>query len=150
MLRAKLGLARGRTNNQLYIKNVINELSNQEDPHEKLMLIEGLAEIYEQSGMTNQALMRWKEAKILEDSLFTIDKNKKFEELNLIYNTEKKDAEIKLLNKRVELDQTRKKALITGLILLLVAAGSVVYTLIQRSRKNKKIFEQEKQIEILL
>jgi tetratricopeptide (TPR) repeat protein/DNA-binding CsgD family transcriptional regulator len=148
VLRAKLGLARGRTNNQLYIKNVINELSNQEDPHEKLMLIEGLAEIYEQSGMTNQALMRWKEAKILEDSLFTIDKNKKFEELNLIYNTEKKDAEIKLLNKTVELDQTRKKALITGLILLLVAAGSVVYTLIQRSRKNKKIFEQEKQIEI--
>lgn len=148
VLRAKLGLAKGNTNNQRYINKAISELSNQEDPHEKLMLIEGLADIYEQSGLTNQALMRWKEAEILEDSLFSIDKNKKFEELNLIYETEKKDAEIKLLNKQTELDATRKKALWGGMGLLGLLAGGIIYGQIQRRKRIQERAERDQQIEI--
>ncbi len=107
-----------------------------------------MAELFHQIGDYESENKYLKEATFIQDSLFSVKKDQQIEELNLIYKTEKKDAEIAYLAKSVELEQTKKRSILMGLILLALAASSFIYMLIQRARKNKKIFEQEKEIEI--
>lgn len=107
-----------------------------------------MADLFNRIGDHESENKYLKEATIIQDSLFSVKKDQQIEELNLIYQTEKKDSEIAYLAKTIELEQTKKRSLIMGLVLLALAAASFIYTLIQRSRKNKKIFEQEQEIEI--
>ncbi len=133
---------------QKAISGLNHEEVNYENPKEKADAYEELATIYKALDDPKRSLGYWEESKKINDSLFTLKKAQQVEELNLIYETEKKDAEIQLLAKNVELEQTKKRSLIGGLILLFLAAGSTILALVQRSRKNKQIHQQEKQLEI--
>ncbi|NND31092.1 MAG: tetratricopeptide repeat protein [Saprospiraceae bacterium] len=84
----------------------------------------------------------------LNDSIKSVEVLENMSELETKYETEKKEAQIVLLNKQTELDSTRKKALWGGLILLTVLAGGIIYGQVQRRKKIQAIAEKEKQIEI--
>jgi tetratricopeptide (TPR) repeat protein len=118
------------------------------DPQENIDANEELSEIHSELGNFKEALKYWKQANMIIDSVHTLKRDQQVEELALIYETEKKDAAITLLNKNAELDATKRKALWLSLILLGLTALTIIYTLIQRRRKEKQILEKEKEIEI--
>lgn len=147
-MKAKLALNRNSFNEaMLQLKNSESYLDNNPKPQEQIDAYNETAEILKQLNQHERSLLYLTKAQTIKDSLFTLRQFQKVEELNLIYQTEKKDAEIQLLNTQVALDQSKKKSLWGGLALLGTLACSIIYTLLQRAKKNKKIFEQEKRIE---
>ena len=85
---------------------------------------------------------------MLNDSVFQIENAKQVDELQTKYESVKKDAEITLPNKEAELDDTRKKSLWGGLVLLALTALATIYSLTQRSKKKQALLSKEKAIEL--
>ncbi|MEL6389536.1 MAG: tetratricopeptide repeat protein, partial [Bacteroidota bacterium] len=118
------------------------------EPVEQGELYYEMAEIMEGIRQPAKALAYLKKGNEVSDSLYTIEQDQKVEELKLIYETEKKDAAIAILNKQTELDATRKRALWGGLALLALLSGVFIYSLIQRKRKKEALLTAEKMIEV--
>lgn len=87
--------------------------------------------------------------KALKDSLFNEAKAKQIQELQISYESEKKDSEIASLEQAKELERSRKQLfLILGVAIFLIAAG--VYTLQrQRVKRNRLLLEKEKELDRL-
>ena len=85
---------------------------------------------------------------MLNESVFQIENAKQVDELQTKYESVKKDAEITLPNKEAELDDTRKKSLWGGLVLLALTALATIYSLTQRSKKKQVLLSKEKAIEL--
>lgn len=105
-------------------------------------LHKGFYQTYEALGNTNQALQAYKEYATISDSLFTVEKATRLEELQLIYDVEKKDQEIALLSKDVALGRLRTQALILGGIAVLFIAGLIIYMQITRRKKEQKLSQE--------
>lgn len=141
---AILGLAEahaGQGRNQLSISlakeglTLADSLSSLE---KKLKANEILASVTEDTN-PNEAITYFKNVQILKDSIFNIDKAKQIDELQTQYEAAKKDAEIITLNKNAEIDATRKRALSIGLVLLFITAASIIYSILQRRKKEKEL-----------
>ena len=112
-------------------------------------ILSNLAEIHEKLGNQRSALDYWKRARIIQDSLYNERRDKQAEELNIIYETEKKDAEIQLLNKTVDLEITKKRALRGGILLLILLGGAIIFGINQRRKKEaseKKLAQENRKI----
>ena len=112
-------------------------------------ILSNIAAIHEKLGNKGRALDFWKKAKTLQDSLYNERRDKQAEELNIIYETEKKDAEILLLNKTVDLEKTKKRAFRGGILLLALLAGAIIFGLNQRRKKEaseKKMAQEKRKI----
>ncbi|MEI9910242.1 MAG: histidine kinase dimerization/phosphoacceptor domain -containing protein [Bacteroidota bacterium] len=92
--------------------------------------------------------------KELNDSVFNLSKNKQIEELQIQYETEKKEQNIKLLesqskSQQGELDRSRllRNLILGGLFLLIVVIALLYnrYRLKQRTNKQLEILVEEKQ-----
>ena len=105
-----------------------------------------LSIIQEKLGNYQEALYHYKAAQEVSDILYNEKKVKQFEEINVIYQTEKKDAKISLLNKEAELNEIRKKGLWRGILLLLLTGASVIFSLITKSRKKQALLSKEKEL----
>ncbi|MFZ6050408.1 ATP-binding protein [Halocola ammonii] len=85
----------------------------------------------------------------LNDSLFGVEKAEQFKELQVKYDTEKKDAAIQLLQREQEIANFRTRIyLLIGFLVLLVAAV-LVYWQWQNARKNKELLAKEKEVDRL-
>jgi tetratricopeptide (TPR) repeat protein/DNA-binding CsgD family transcriptional regulator len=82
----------------------------------------------------------------LKDSIFNEEKAKVISNLNLQYDTEKKEQEISML--KAEQEAARRQKLFLGIVLALVVIISILVLILQRQRirKNKMLHEKEKQI----
>jgi len=101
----------------------------------------------------NDALSNYKKAKNINDNILNIDKKNKISELNIIYETKKKEAEISLqeeeiktLNVQAKNDKLTKTLYGIGMFSFLAIAGLLYFGFKQRIKKNK--IEREKQEEI--
>jgi len=99
------------------------------------------------------SLNSFKKGKAISDSIFNIDQRKKIEELNIIYETEKKEAalalqkeEIKTLNTQTENDRLTKTLYGGGTIAGVALSGLLFFGFRQRMKKNR--IERERQEEI--
>ncbi len=95
--------------------------------------------------------------KKLSDSLYAVDKNRQIQELEIKYETEKKDKDIRLqaddiqlLTKQNQLQNTRseksailRNVMIAGLAVLLLLMG-IVYNRYQMKRRNFLLSERQK------
>lgn len=93
----------------------------------------------EKLGDFNGALTDFKEYKVIADSLFSLSKAKKTNELEAKYATEKKDKEIALLNNENALKESTIKqnyGLITLLILLIIVLLLSLYAYKQNTAKK--------------
>lgn len=99
----------------------------------------GFYQTYKALGRTDLALQQFEKYSTISDSLFTVEKATRLEELQLIYNVEKKDQEIELLSKDVALGNLRWQLLILGTIAALFIAGMIIYMQITRRKKEKKL-----------
>ena len=117
------------------------------DPQKRQIIYEDLSEIYEELDRANESLFMWKKARYIQDSLFTLRQDQQVEELNLIYQTEKKDKEIELLNKNAVIASVKRQRLWGGLVLLAFSALAMLFGLNQRSKKKQALLSKEKALE---
>lgn len=103
----------------------------------------------EHLGDYKQSLVSFKKSKILSDSIFNIEQSKATKELKTIYETEKKEQEIALQKKEIDLLEEKAKVnnlqkilLGGGLFLSLCLFGFGYYGIRQKMKRNK--LEKEK------
>jgi tetratricopeptide (TPR) repeat protein len=119
----------------------------------KRVALRNLSNAYEQLNKPSLALFNFKEFKILSDSILNKEKVNKIEELRILFDTNKKEAEIafqqqkiKTLNQEVEISNLRKSLYGGGMISFIALSGLLFFGFKQRIKKNK--IEREKQEEI--
>ena len=110
------------------------------------------------SAMAGKSAWRFNDHYILYKSFADADKNieqrKKFDELTIKYGAEKKDNDIKLLQKEKQLQETMllqakytRNWILGGVGLLLIIVGLLVYNTRLKQRTNKKLKRQRVEIE---
>jgi len=116
---------------------------------------ETISEIYAELKEYSKAYAYRVEADKYRDSLFNQEKNKQMAEMQAIYETEKKEQQIKIAKTELSKQQTEKNALIAGLVLVLglVVIAYRSYRIKQRDNKtlqlqNTAIQQQKQEIEL--
>ncbi|GAB5551872.1 MAG: hypothetical protein Sapg2KO_14630 [Saprospiraceae bacterium] len=102
----------------------------------------GLSQVYEVDKDYDKALPLYMQYVTISDSMFTVEKVTKLEEVQLIYDVEKKDQEIALLSKDIELGDLRRQLLIVAIGGLALVAGLIIYMQFMRRKKERKIEEE--------
>ncbi|MGN7515860.1 MAG: tetratricopeptide repeat protein [Allomuricauda sp.] len=97
---------------------------------------------YELDGQYQKALEDKKQFIILSDSIFNTTKSQQIEELRTIYETEKKEQQIVLLEQEAKVDKLQKYLLGGGLGLSVLVFGFGLYGVRQKLKRNK--LEKEK------
>jgi tetratricopeptide (TPR) repeat protein len=100
------------------------------------------SEMYELTGEYAQALEDFKLYQTLNDSIFNATKARQIEELKTVYETEKKEQQIALLEQEALTSRFQRLLLITGLGLSFLVFGLIIYGRSQKSKRNK--LEREK------
>lgn len=106
--------------------------------------------LYDRIGLAYEAMGDFRNAyhyKKLENEarqrLFSVQKQKEVDELEIRYQSEKKEKEIQLNKQEIERGRNQRNLLLFGAALVFIIAGFVMYLVIQR-RKITQEFEQEK------
>lgn len=123
------------------IADAIGSRSLRRDIYEKLALL------YERKKDLQQSYYYYKQFVVLKDSLINEASLKQVNQLKARYATDRKDQQIELLSKENEVNikerqrlSVVKNSVITGIVLVALLAGLIVYVLIQRL-KNQKVLE---------
>ena len=111
------------------------------------------SEIYEALGSSVLALADRKTHEVLKDSIFNTKKIQQMDELQTIYETEKKEAalalqeeEIKTLNEKAKVDKLTKGLYAGGMASALALSGLLVFGFRQRMKKNRIAREKQEEI----
>lgn len=146
--KAHIAIKKGDKNQANRYKELANQyLDSHREPSEESSLYFGMSKIHEGTADYKRSLDFYKKGVALRDSIFTLEKEEQFEELNLVYQTEKKDAEITLLNKNAVIDNIKQQRLWGGLGLLGISSLAFMYGLRQRANKKQALLIREKEIE---
>ncbi|WP_067034295.1 tetratricopeptide repeat protein [Allomuricauda sp. CP2A] len=103
---------------------------------------EGRSLAFEKSGQFQEALEDKKQFISLNDSIFNTAKSQQIEELRTIYETEKKEQQIALLEQEAKVSRLQKMLLGGGLGLSVLVFGFGFYGIRQKLKRNKA--EREK------
>ncbi|MEO6882846.1 MAG: tetratricopeptide repeat protein [Bacteroidia bacterium] len=110
----------------------------------------GLAEVYEKQKNYEQAYVNFKLFADLKDTLLNQSNSKQITQMNALYESDKKDKQIQLLNKDGELqtaDLKRQKIIIRAVevgLLLILAFAVLLYSRFRVIRNQKNIIELQK------
>ncbi len=111
-----------------------------------------LSKINEQLGNYKTALDFHKQYKVLGDSLYNSTKSKQIAELQMLYETEKKESEIALqkeeitnLNQKAKIEELKTAFLSAVLIAILVISGLIIFGVYQKMKRARLVQAQEKQ-----
>ncbi|MBO0323154.1 hypothetical protein J0X14_12675 [Muricauda sp. CAU 1633] len=112
-----------------------------------------LSEIANKQKKEGLALTYFKEYKTLNDSIYNLENGQRLSELQTIFETEKKEAEIalqeeeiKTLNQEVEISNLRKGLYAGGMASALALSGLLVFGFRQRMKKNRIAREKQEEI----
>lgn len=115
----------------------------------------GLANLWEKSGNTAQALRYYKMYSELKDSLFTSEKSAQIQKLHTLYETEKKEQQIKIQEVEIEKNQaeiarnnTRQRMLIALLAAIAIVVIVVTVGYIEKRKANIQIRRQRDEIQM--
>lgn len=108
---------------------------------------------YEEMGDTKSALIDYKRAKGIRDSLFDIEKSRQVEEMRAQFDLERKEERLKLqeteiavLAQRKRIDQQQKWLLALGALVLVALLGFVYFRFKERAKRarleNEKVASQ--------
>lgn len=100
-----------------------------------------------------EAILHYQNYKTLSDSIFTLEKSKQFSSLELQYETEKKDNNIKFLKKQAQIQQTTiQKATVTkyifiaSIFILILFLGLLYNRYRLKQEANKKLEDKRQKI----
>ena len=105
-----------------------------------------LYEAQEKSGLFEAAYDNLHNYMIIKDSIASKKMQTDLAELETKYETEKKEAQIILLEKEAELDEIRRKALWSGIGLLALLGGGVSYGQYQKRKREQEVAQKEKEV----
>ncbi len=115
------------------------------DDHEMIIkCFEVLSELYEEANNLEYALSFYKKFKQLEDSVFSEKKKEQFSQVQIQYETAKKDMEIKLLyeKEQQQVSQLKNEEFIRNILVVILAFTAVLlYSLYKNNKKRQKINE---------
>lgn len=122
--------------------------------HQKILEAnESFSKVYYNNRNYEQAYNYFKKAFHMKDTIYSRTSSEKIAEMQTKYDTEKKEAENKLLKAEKELDKaelkrksSQQKMLVIGLILAILIVAYVAYSLIQKKKTNKLLNQQNEQI----
>lgn len=129
-----------------YYKKALNTINKNTPSNQVLNLYHTLSEAYVQNNDYKNALQIKEKQNKLSETIFTIKKNKAFDEIQTKYEVDKKNLKIKLLTKDKIIQSRRKQ------IILIVGGIIIVFLLIfllfykQRVKTQKIIAENENKI----
>lgn len=107
----------------------------------------GLAQLFDETGRTADALKYYKLLNAIKDSLYKEDINKQLGDLQLKYQTEKSKKENEILKQKNQIQElqlkisTERQTKLYVLIMLLVAGGIAAF-LIMQNRSNRRLNAQ--------
>lgn len=104
-----------------------------------------LSQVYDSLNICEPALYNFKVYHQLYDSILGAEKLAAMSELQIKYETEKKEQEIKLLEEKAKTNILKQRGMIGGIIGLIALAGSLIFGLRQRLRKNEIAKEKSDQ-----
>lgn len=124
--------------------NVANELQN-------ALRYRGL--VYEKKGAFKNAVQDLKRSQSIKDSLFSIKKAKQISELQTIYETEQREAEIAVqkeeintLNEKAKVDTLTKSLYAGGFFTFVAVSGLLFFGFRQRIKRNQMAREKQEAI----
>lgn len=79
-----------------------------------------LSDIYDSNGLYKEALAEFKKYEAFDDSLFNIESQENFAELQEKYKSEEQKQQIELLQKENEIQSLYRTVLISGIVLLII------------------------------
>lgn len=95
-----------------------------------------LADIASAQGNYQAAFQRYQQFHTLYDSILSEEKVTALNELNLIYETEKKEQEIILLAEKARREALRSQVLLGGVVALVLLIAVLAYAMRQRQQRN--------------
>lgn len=120
------------------------EIANEvKDPHRQINAYSSLHHAQKMAGMYKESLENLEFLNDIEDSLLNKEKTAIIGEMAIRFETVKKEAQIKVLEKDNELNKWR----LTGLMAGLLALGAFTFSIFQKRRKDRLIYEKEKALE---
>lgn len=108
--------------------------------------LSNVAKAYERAGMPQKALTYFYKYDALKDSLLGLSAAAELAELRITYQTEAKEAEIKLLEAQSETLQSesaRKSVWVITAISIVVALILVIFAFVSRANAKRKVLEKE-------
>ena len=115
-------------------------------------IYESFSEAYDSIGEYKQALIYMRKFKATEDSLKTADRMKAILDLQTKYETDKKDAEIKVANlekEKVEKTNQNQQLIIYGFVgvfIIVIAFSIIVFRQFKQIRKNNQELEHKNEL----
>lgn len=92
------------------------------------------------------AIEHFRQYKILNDSIYNIQKSKQIEELQIKYETAKKEQNIKLLRDESRGQQQKLTLTLAGILVLIIFVALLYYSYAKQHRSNRKLEKQQKAI----
>jgi adenylate cyclase len=125
----------------LIISENINDLPSKKDILYKLSLI------YNCLQDCNTELYYLRRYLNLKDSIFSIESRRNLEEINTLYETEKKENQIMLLNQESEFNNLVKSVMAGGLLIIVVIALLLYRNFLNKKKANLLLTQQNEVIE---
>lgn len=130
-----------------YAKQALAIAEKSHDPQQKINSYAALIEAQQKAGFHKDAFENLSFQKSLEDSVLSIEKTSIIAEMDAKFETVKKDAAIKILNKNAELNKIKTRSLIFILILLIIIGSGIYYSFLQKRKREIQIAKQDQKIE---
>jgi signal transduction histidine kinase len=115
-------------------------------------LYKSISEVYLKLGEFKNAYEFQKIQYDLQDSIFSVQKNKQFHEIQTKFDVERKNNQIQLLSKEKEIEKSNKRLILigSGLLIITLLILAVFYRKRMKyqetiSKQDKVIFEKEKE-----
>jgi len=89
-----------------------------------------------------QALIYYKRFAERNSNIFTSNKSEKLAEMRILYEAERRETEIKLLEQQRNLESQKKKAILIGSILLIIIGLLIIVSLYNNIKKKKAIHQK--------
>lgn len=111
--------------------------------HDEIYTNELLCKIAYTTGDYKSAFEFQAEANLLKEEVFSAEKSKQITELETKYQTQKKEQELAFTSLKLE-QQRQEKYILLGAIVLIFSVGIfIIYSIKQRSKLEKRLFEEE-------
>lgn len=109
-------------------------------------LYKNLSHVYLKLGDFEKAYEFQTRQHTLQDSIFSVERNKQFHEIQTKFGVERKNNEILLLNKEKEIEKANKQLILIGSILLIIPLVLLAIFYRKRIKYQETISEQDKLI----
>ncbi len=140
-------IKQGKPEGILLANRILQEAKNIDNPNLLSFVYGKLSAIYAYNNDFQKAYEYQKKHEVIKDSLFTSEKERMLAEVEVKFQSEKKDSDIALLKEKAKVERNRNIKLIVLLTVFLIAIFLLIVMFRYKStafKRQQKLLEQEK------